>query len=63
MDNLRQQLESELVSMTLNRKEVKCESDAMQLWLNYEKLTSGLAQQLCEQLRLVLEPTLASKMR
>lgn len=31
--------------------------------MKYEKLTSGLAQQLCEQLRLVLEPTLASKMR
>ena len=63
IENLRRHLESELVSMSLQKTQVKNEKAAMELWLNYEKLTSGLAQQLCEQLRLVLEPTLASKMR
>lgn len=63
MDELRKQLETELISMDVSAQEVKDEKEAMTLWLNYEKLTSGLAQQLCEQLRLVLEPTLASKMR
>ena len=62
MENLRRHLESELVSMSLQKSHVKDEEAAMDLWMKYEKLTSGLAQQLCEQLRLVLAPTLASKM-
>ncbi|KFM76679.1 Midasin, partial [Stegodyphus mimosarum] len=34
-----------------------------QLWRNYEILVSSLAQELCEQLRLVLEPTKMSKLK
>uniref|UniRef100_A0A3B4AV04 Midasin n=1 Tax=Periophthalmus magnuspinnatus TaxID=409849 RepID=A0A3B4AV04_9GOBI len=33
------------------------------LWQQYQSVTSGLSQQLCEQLRLILEPTQAAKLR
>lgn len=36
---------------------------AEELWRRFEGRVSGLAQELCEQLRLVLEPTLASKLQ
>lgn len=39
------------------------EGAAACLWHQYQTLTSGLSQQLCEQLRLILEPTQASKLR
>ena len=35
----------------------------MILWQHYETLTGSLAQELCEQLRMVLAPTLAAKFR
>ena len=41
----------------------KKEEKAVETWRKYEHLTSPLAQQLCEQLRLVLEPTMASKLK
>lgn len=34
-----------------------------ELWTNYESQTRDLSTALCEQLRLILEPTLATKMR
>lgn len=34
-----------------------------ELWRKYEALTSDLAADLCEQLRLILEPTLATKLQ
>ena len=34
-----------------------------ELWKKYEYLTNDLAQELCEQLRLILEPTLATKLK
>ncbi len=36
---------------------------AERLWRGYEMLTAPLAQELCEQLRLILEPTLCTQMR
>ncbi|EKX38424.1 hypothetical protein GUITHDRAFT_50534, partial [Guillardia theta CCMP2712] len=33
------------------------------LWGEYERRVAGQARELCEQLRLVLEPTMATKMR
>ena len=33
------------------------------MWHQYQTLTSGLAQQLCEQLRMILEPTQAAKLK
>ncbi|XP_055945739.1 midasin-like isoform X2 [Argiope bruennichi] len=37
--------------------------DAVHLWKNYEDMVLNLAQELCEQLRLVLEPTKMSKLK
>ncbi|XP_071391101.1 midasin-like [Centroberyx affinis] len=39
------------------------ESAAAAMWLQYQTLTSALSQQLCEQLRLILEPTQAAKLK
>ncbi|XP_044025553.1 midasin [Siniperca chuatsi] len=39
------------------------ESAAASMWHQYETLTSALSQQLCEQLRLILEPTQAAKLK
>lgn len=39
------------------------ESAASSMWQQYQHLTSALSQQLCEQLRLILEPTLAAKLK
>lgn len=36
---------------------------AMELWKKFHYATSELSQELCEQLRLILEPTLATKLR
>jgi midasin len=38
-------------------------SNAQDLWHQYSSLTSQLSYSLCEQLRLVLEPTLASRLK
>uniref|UniRef100_A0A7N6BG26 Midasin n=1 Tax=Anabas testudineus TaxID=64144 RepID=A0A7N6BG26_ANATE len=43
---------------------VQCsESAAVSMWHQYQTLTSALSQQLCEQLRLILEPTQATKLK
>lgn len=39
------------------------ESAASSMWHQYQHLTSALSQQLCEQLRLILEPTQAAKLK
>ncbi|KAM6992726.1 LOW QUALITY PROTEIN: midasin [Tautogolabrus adspersus] len=39
------------------------ESAAASMWHQYQSLTSALSQQLCEQLRLILEPTQAAKLK
>eukprot|EP00063_Salmo_salar_P024834 XP_013999669.1 PREDICTED: midasin-like [Salmo salar] len=39
------------------------ESAAATMWHQYQTLTSALSQQLCEQLRLILEPTQAAKLK
>uniref|UniRef100_A0A8B9KTP9 Midasin n=1 Tax=Astyanax mexicanus TaxID=7994 RepID=A0A8B9KTP9_ASTMX len=39
------------------------ESAAAGMWQQYQALTSPLSQQLCEQLRLILEPTQAAKLK
>lgn len=33
------------------------------MWHRYQTLTASLSQQLCEQLRLILEPTQAAKLK
>nr|XP_057921265.1 midasin [Doryrhamphus excisus] len=39
------------------------ERAAENMWRQYQTLTSSLSQQLCEQLRLILEPTQAAKLK
>uniref|UniRef100_A0A663LMR5 Midasin n=1 Tax=Athene cunicularia TaxID=194338 RepID=A0A663LMR5_ATHCN len=39
------------------------QNEAAQLWQRYLVLTAPLSQQLCEQLRLILEPTQAAKLK
>ncbi|KAM9704373.1 midasin [Menidia menidia] len=39
------------------------ESAAASMWCRYQTLSSPLSQQLCEQLRLILEPTQAAKLK
>jgi len=39
------------------------EENAQQIWQRYEALTHDLAYTLCEQLRLILEPTLATRLK
>jgi midasin len=41
----------------------KLMNDSMKLWLDYENLTRQLSKELCEQLRLILEPTICSKLK
>ncbi|XP_003200751.2 midasin [Danio rerio] len=63
-EELRREMELQLEAwqrQTLGSHEE--ESAAAALWHQYQTLTSPLSQQLCEQLRLVLEPTQAAKLR
>ncbi|XP_028395044.1 midasin-like isoform X2 [Dendronephthya gigantea] len=39
------------------------QATALDTWHKYEQLTSAHSQQLCEQLRIVLEPSIANKLR
>lgn len=39
------------------------EKAATEMWQSYLILTAPLSQQLCEQLRLILEPTQAAKLK
>ena len=62
----RQELEEELHTWSQmdNQNAVgMTEPAAVEAWQKYEAVTAALSQELCEQLRLVLEPTQASKLR
>ncbi|XP_028903180.1 midasin isoform X2 [Ornithorhynchus anatinus] len=63
-EELRQELERQLEAWQghppSNPDEEKV---AVELWQRYLALTAPLAQQLCEQLRLILEPTQAAKLK
>ncbi|XP_007484380.2 midasin isoform X1 [Monodelphis domestica] len=61
---LRQELERQLE--TWQKQEPGCpaeEKAAAEMWQQYLVLTAPLSQQLCEQLRLILEPTQAAKLK
>ncbi|KAK2551237.1 Midasin [Acropora cervicornis] len=61
-DKLRSVLEHQLAHWSnLDRGTIEEQQVAQEAWRKYEFLTAGLSQELCEQLRLVLEPALASK--
>jgi midasin len=57
--------EEEVVEATLKKwqEDGRSEADGVALWRLYEGLTHDLAHTLCEQLRLVLAPTLATRLR
>ncbi|XP_051781409.1 midasin isoform X2 [Erpetoichthys calabaricus] len=63
-EKLREQLEEQLEAwqnQTPGSQEE--EATAADMWRQYQSLTSSLSQQLCEQLRLILEPTQAAKLK
>ena len=59
--HLREQLEQMLIEWRTGGRSL--DERAVQLWRGYEALTHDLSLELCEQLRLILEPTLASKLQ
>ena len=63
-DKLRSDLEHQLAEWSnLDRGTAEEQQVAQETWRKYELLTSSLSQELCEQLRLVLEPSLATKLK
>uniref|UniRef100_A0A452IKR6 Midasin n=1 Tax=Gopherus agassizii TaxID=38772 RepID=A0A452IKR6_9SAUR len=49
--------------LVLYQKHPTAEKTAAEMWQRYLALTTPLSQQLCEQLRLILEPTQAAKLK
>ncbi|KAJ8270795.1 hypothetical protein GJAV_G00119370 [Gymnothorax javanicus] len=63
-EELRKELEQQLEAWQRQTPgEQEEESAAAAMWQQYQLLTSPLSQQLCEQLRLILEPTHAAKLK
>ncbi|NXU56757.1 MDN1 protein, partial [Turnix velox] len=63
-EELRKELERQLEAwQTQQSGTPEEEKEAAQLWQRYLVLTAPLSQQLCEQLRLILEPTQAAKLK
>ncbi|XP_013366227.1 PREDICTED: midasin isoform X4 [Chinchilla lanigera] len=61
---LRQELERQLETWQLHEPgNAEEEKAAAEMWQSYVILTAPLSQQLCEQLRLILEPTQAAKLK
>ncbi|KAK3821371.1 MAG: hypothetical protein J3Q66DRAFT_280726 [Benniella sp.] len=60
VEKLRQQLEVSLGNWRSTGRDPK---EAQALWQKYDNLTQDLALGLCEQLRLILEPTQATKLK
>ncbi|XP_033739322.1 midasin-like [Pecten maximus] len=62
IEKLRSELEEQLVTW-FDACSLQNESVAAEAWHKYEALTASLSQELCEQLRLVLEPSQATKLK
>ena len=63
-EKLRADLEHQLSEWgNLDRGTAEEQQVAQEAWHKYGLLTSSLSQELCEQLRLVLEPSLATKLK
>ncbi|KAI8077784.1 uncharacterized protein BX664DRAFT_270456, partial [Halteromyces radiatus] len=60
IERMREELENKVSEW---REEGRDIQQARDLWQGYENLTHDLAMGLCEQLRLILEPTLATKLK
>lgn len=54
---------SDIVEITYMFLLLSQEKAAAEMWQSYLILTAPLSQQLCEQLRLILEPTQAAKLK
>ncbi|XP_042126882.1 midasin [Peromyscus maniculatus bairdii] len=64
VSELRQEMERQLETWQAHDYgDAEEEKAAAEMWQNYLVLTASLSQQLCEQLRLLLEPTQAAKLR
>jgi midasin len=59
-DAFRMDLENRMAIWRQSGQNVK---ESQELWRNYAALTQNLAFSLCEQLRLILEPTLSTKLK
>ena len=67
----REELEQELIEFRKTylaveptpEKHEETKQESLKLWLDYESLTKQLSKELCEQLRLILEPTICSKLK
>ncbi|XP_077018521.1 midasin isoform X2 [Tamandua tetradactyla] len=63
-NELRQELERQLETWQPHESgNLEEEKAAAEMWQSYLVLTAPLSQQLCEQLRLILEPTQAAKLK
>ncbi|XP_064595226.1 midasin-like [Liolophura sinensis] len=62
VEKLRSELEERLPAWHQTQT-LHTSNEAMEAWFRYETITSSLSQELCEQLRLVLEPTQATKLK
>lgn len=60
IEQLREELENKVSQW---RDQGRDEQTSRELWQQYENITHDLALGLCEQLRLILEPTLATKLK
>ncbi|XP_076336290.1 midasin isoform X2 [Tachypleus tridentatus] len=66
LDQLREELETKLTTLSTSVFEDRSEcflQEAQEVWEHCEKVVAPLVQELCEQIRLVLEPTKAAKMK
>lgn len=64
VETLRGQLEDSMKDWAhVNTADHEAAAAAVGAWQKYETLTSSLSQELCEQLRLVLEPSQSTKLR
>ncbi|RKO92682.1 hypothetical protein BDK51DRAFT_4187, partial [Blyttiomyces helicus] len=59
-EQLRRELEQSVIAW---RESGQDPAEAQELWRTYSTLTRDLSFELCEQLRLILEPTLATKLK
>lgn len=63
-EKFRSELEDQLCKwQELDAGTVEEQRNAQEAWHKYELLTASLSQQLCEQLRIVLEPAIANKLK
>jgi midasin (ATPase involved in ribosome maturation) len=62
-DQLRAEMEAEVAQWRSSPASQQDAETARRLWSKYDRLTHDLSLELCEQLRLILEPTLATKLK